>query len=262
MDESDESNWEEVERLGPYQLREQVPLDEHSRGELFRARNETNGAAALLFKPAEADGSEPLTDWRVRCVSSASPGYLAMEVEQTPWSVAPDKQSTETLVCTLADVLAGVRRMSQAVSGADEPRHWRHLGWVMTGVALACALGFALARMDFASPPPSEPDSLASAPAPMDQEAPTDTVVSDSFTSGLGDTTPPGLPFLARPLPREPFKGQKRPPCTRYTEVELVGACWMPHKLKAPCPDAIFEYQGECYAPVFSAKPPPQSVGQ
>ncbi|WNG48637.1 hypothetical protein F0U60_34385 [Archangium minus] len=261
MDENDESNWEEVERLGSYQLREQVPLDEPSQGELFRAKNETSGATALLFKPAKKDGTEPLTDWRVSCVSSASLGYLALEVEQTPWSVAPDKQSTETLLCTLEDVLAGVRRMSQAVSSND-PRQWRHLGWVMAGVASACVLGFALVHMDFASPPTSEPDSVASAPAPWEHEAPTDTVASDSFTSSLGDTTPPGLPFLARPLPREPFKGQKRPPCTRYTEVELVGACWMPHELKAPCPDALFEHQGKCYAPTFSAKSPPQSVGQ
>ncbi|WNG41629.1 hypothetical protein F0U61_54075 [Archangium violaceum] len=43
--------------------------------------------------------------------------------------------------------------------------------------------------------------------------------------------------------------------------VELVGACWMPHELKAPSPDALFENQGKCYAPTFSAKPP-QSVGQ
>ncbi len=64
--------------------------------------------------------------------------------------------------------------------------------------------------------------------------------------------------MLARPLPKEPFKGQKRPPCTRYTEVELVGACWAPHKLKAPCP----EDQGECFMPTFSAKPPPSSLGQ
>jgi hypothetical protein len=67
---------------------------------------------------------------------------------------------------------------------------------------------------------------------------------------------------LARPLPKEPFKGQKRPPCTRYAEVELVGACWAPHKLKAPCPETLFEHQGECYLPSFSAKPPPSSLGQ
>jgi len=83
------------------------------------------------------------------------------------------------------------------------------------------------------------------------------------FTSGsLVDTLPQGEPVLSRPLPREPIKGQKRPPCTRYAEVEIIGACWTPHELKAPCPDVLYEYKGECYVPAFSAKPPPQSLGQ
>lgn len=34
---------------------------------------------------------------------------------------------------------------------------------------------------------------------------------------------------------------EKRPPCTRYVEVELVGACWAPHELKAPCPETLFK---------------------
>jgi hypothetical protein len=85
---------------------------------------------------------------------------------------------------------------------------------------------------------------------------------TSDFRAGLADTTPPGQTVFTRPLPKEPFKGQKRPPCTRYTEVELVGGCWMPHKLKAPCPEDLFEHQGECYAPSFSAKPPPSSLGQ
>ncbi|WP_245815021.1 hypothetical protein [Cystobacter ferrugineus] len=78
----------------------------------------------------------------------------------------------------------------------------------------------------------------------------------------LVDTADAGQSVLARPLPREPFKGQKRPPCTRYAEVELVGACWLPHELKAPCPDVLYEHQGKCYSPAFSAKQPPSSLGQ
>jgi hypothetical protein len=101
-------------------------------------------------------------------------------------------------------------------------------------------------------------------PATMSHEVPTAAEApSSSIERGLVDTTPAQeQTVLARPLPKEPYKGQKRPPCTRYTEVELVGACWIPHKLKAPCPDSLHEYQGECYLPAFSAKPPPQSLGQ
>jgi hypothetical protein len=91
--------------------------------------------------------AEPRTDVRVHLISSASQGYDAMEVEQTPRSVAPERQSVESLVSTLEDVHEAVGR-------------------------------------------------------------------------------------------------------------------WVPHKEKAPCPEDLFEYQGECY--MASIQPPklPQSVGQ
>jgi hypothetical protein len=79
---------------------------------------------------------------------------------------------------------------------------------------------------------------------------------------GVPDTADAGQSVIARPLPKEPFKGQKRPPCHRYAEVELIGACWMPHELKAPCPDVLYEHQGKCYSPTLAAKPPPSSLGQ
>jgi hypothetical protein len=54
---------------------------------------------------------------RVHLLSSASQGYDAMEVEQTPWSVAPpQRQSVESLVSTLEDVHEVVGRMVDALS--------------------------------------------------------------------------------------------------------------------------------------------------
>ncbi|HLM48191.1 MAG TPA: hypothetical protein VK458_30280 [Myxococcaceae bacterium] len=46
-----------------------------------------------------------------------------------------------------------------------------------------------------------------------------------------------------------------------HIEVKLIGGCWGPHELKAPCPGSLHEHQGECYVPMFSAKPPPSSLG-
>jgi hypothetical protein len=259
-----ESSGEELEQLGPYQLHEQVPQDEFIRGELYRATHETSGVTALVLKPAEEDGAVPLRDWRVRCVSSASPAYVALEVEDSRWGVAPDRHSVEALTCLFEEVREGMKRMADAFPASDEPRHWRRLGVVLAGAAAVGVLVLALVHIALLTPPPDGSAPLAGAtPAPTSYyEDPADTAIPEPFTSALEDTPPQGQPMLARPLPREPFKGQKRPPCTRYTEVELVGACWMPHKLKAPCPNALFEYQGECYAPVFSAQPPPQSLGQ
>jgi hypothetical protein len=246
------SRWEEAEQLGPYQLQEQVPQDEYSQGELYRATHETSGAPALVLKPAAKDkeGTRPLSDLRVRIISSASPDYDAMEVEQTPRSVAPDRQSVESLVSTLEDVHKAVGRMTRAFSAEPEPRRFRwHPGWGLAGAAAVGALLFAL---------------LWPAPTSHDGESvPTTTGMPDPVNDGwLADSTSQGESVLARPLPREPFKGQKRPPCTRYTEVELVGACWVPHELKAPCPENLYENQGKCYLPIFSVKPPPQSLGQ
>ncbi|WP_257457886.1 hypothetical protein [Archangium lipolyticum] len=51
-----------------------------------------NGATTLVLEPATVEGEVPLKDWRVRCVSSASPSYLALEVEDSRWSVAPDSR--------------------------------------------------------------------------------------------------------------------------------------------------------------------------
>ncbi len=71
-----------------------------------------------------------------------------------------------------------------------------------------------------------------------------------------------GPPTLAHPFPSKPYKGQKRPPCTPRVEVEIMGACWVPHKLKAPCPEELYEYKGECYTTSMLPPPSPQSLGQ
>ncbi len=255
------SSWKEAEKLGPYLLREQIPQDEQARGALYRATNEKTGATALVLAPAAEEGAAPLKDWRVLCVSSASHDYLALEVEDSSWATASGRHSVETLMCLFEDMRGGVKRMDEAFPAADEPRPWRCLGLVLAGTAAVCALVFALVHRAPASPPPGDPSPVAkAAPAPMDHEVPMDAGMSDVFTSALRDPLSQEPPVLARPLPREPLKGQSRPPCTRYVEVELVGACWMPHELKAPCPNALFEYQGKCYAPVFTAPPPPQSL--
>jgi hypothetical protein len=265
-----ESSWEEAEKLGPYQLQEQVPQDDRGQGELYRATHESSGAPALVLKPAaRSEGrAEPLTDLRVRLISSASPGYDALEVERTPRSVAPDRQSVESLVCTLEDVHEVVGRMAHAFSASPEPRRLRwHLGLGLAGAIVVGALLFTLVRLAPVSQPSNGLEPVASAPpAPMSHDVhgvPRATGMPDPVNDGwLADSTPQGELMLARPLPREPFKGQKRPPCTRYTEVELIGACWVPHELKAPCPENLYEHQGKCYLPMFSVKPPPQSLDQ
>jgi hypothetical protein len=258
-----EPSWEEVEKVGPYQLHEQVAQDEHSRGELYRATHETSGATALVLIPSTEDGAAPQTDWRVRCISSASPGYVALEVEDSRWAVAPDKYSAEALVCLLEDVRDGVTRMTRALPDDKEPRLWWRLGLVVAGAAAVCALAFALLHPASVSPPSASSEPWASAPpAPIRQEVPTDTEPFPTSGSIWGTEQDGGQPVLARPLPQKPYKGQRRPPCKPRVEVELIGACWVPHELKAPCPEDLYEHQGKCFTASMAPPPLPRSLEQ
>ena len=256
-----EASEENPDQLGPYQLQEQVPQAARGQEELYLATHETSGATALVLKLNAEQDAAALKDWRVSLSSSsASHGYVAMQVEQTPWSRAPDRQSVESLVFTFESVHEAVRRMARALSGPSEPGlRWR-VGLALAGTAVVCGLFFAWGRQASSG----QQAVTSTPPALMSHEESTAGGTPDqpAHPWGLVDTLDAGEPVLAAPLPSKPFKGQKRPPCTRYAEVELVGACWLPHKLKAPCPDVLYEHQGECYTPAVSAKPPPQSLGQ
>jgi len=260
------SSGEEAARVGPYELEKQVPQEESSQEPLYRARHETSGAPALVLEHAtrneKEEEAEPRGDVRVHLVSSASGGYDAMEVEQTPWSVAPERQSVESLVATLEEVHEAVGRMVDAYSGPPAPSHWRHLGGGLVGAAVVGALLFALVRSVPEPQTPSGPDFLAETEfSPPSHEVPTDSWGPLTEMSLLGFTDG-GVLALARPMPGQPYPGQKRPPCQPRAEMELNGGCWVPHREKAPCPENLFEYKGECYT--VSMQPPktPQSVGQ
>jgi hypothetical protein len=249
----------ECKRLGPYQLHEEVTQSTREHGALYHATHETSGAAALVLEPAE-DGSPPPGDWQVRCISSSAPGYVAVEVERSPWTVPDDEHTAEDMESAFEDLRDGVNRIARAFPAASEPRpRWR-LGLALSGAAAVGALTFVVMHRAPASPPPANPDARASVePAPMSDAIPTDTAVTPTgnATVGLEDG---GVPALAHPLPRKPYKGQKRPPCTPRVEVEINGGCWVPHELKAPCPDQIYEYQGKCYTISMQPQPLPQSV--
>ncbi|HEX8826060.1 MAG TPA: hypothetical protein VF794_39505, partial [Archangium sp.] len=170
----------------------------------------------------------------------------------------------ESAVFTFEGLHEAMRHMARAVSDTREPRPRWHLGLALASAAAVGALLFALVRPVLVSPPPDCPESMASAaPAPVSDAVPTAAEKPDPLVNNwYAEATPQEQSVLALPLPRERFKGQKRPPCTRYVQVELVGGCWIPHKLKAPCPGDLYEHQGECFLPVLATKPPPQSLGQ
>ena len=88
----------------------------------------------------------------------------------------------------------------------------------------------------------------------------------DGGSAGLGDGTsaaavteatekiPSYAAGFAKEVPRTPLGGQRRPPCRpRLLEVEIRGGCWYEPdaRLKPPCVDGSYEWQGSCYVPVL-----------
>jgi hypothetical protein len=231
-----ESSWEQV---GPYQLREQVPQDAYNRGELYRAMHESSGATALVLRPAE-DGKSPvhLTDWQVRFSSSAAPSYVALEVEHTPRTVAQDRQSMESLVCTFEDVREAVGHMDQALHAPTPSRPWWLLGLALAGAAAVLVMAL-------------RPATVAPvAEMPVHEEA-----AEDVWTT---DVNVDPVPVRSSEAP-QPRKNQKRAPCTEGLEVEVSGACWLPIE-KRPCPKQTVAYQGQCLLAVAVPRPPVTSL--
>ncbi len=250
MDEhkKDESNQQEdVAQVGPYQLQEQVPQDDYSQGELYRATHETSGATTLVLEPSAQDEEGPGRpgDWRVRFISSHSPSYLALEVEHTPRSIAPDKHSVESLVCTFEDVREGVRRMDHALHASNASRPWWRLGLVLSGaVALVVAL---------------LPTTLAPVAQVQVQEETSEqgeALVEEEVWATDVHVDP--VPVRADEAPR-PRRNQKRAPCTEGLEVEVSGACWL-SVTQRPCPPQTVAYQGQCLLPVAVPRPPVTSL--
>ena len=263
-DKKSETSGEPPERLGQYLIQQEVRRSAPGQEEVYLARHETSGATALLVKLTARQAASLKKSWRVFLGYWASEGFFALQMEHTPWSRAQDRQSVESLLFTFEAVLDAVRRMARAVPDIREPRPRWHLGLALAGAAAMGALLFTLVRPALMSQPPSGPDPMAStASAPVSTDVLTATEQPDPLVRGWSvDTMPQGQSVFALPFPSERFKGQKRPPCTPYVQVELVGGCWVPHKLKAPCPGDLYEHQGECYMPVLATPPLPQSLGQ
>jgi serine/threonine protein kinase len=59
----------------------------------------------------------------------------------------------------------------------------------------------------------------------------------------------PPVMYLGRAMPKQPFPGQKKPPCDPTSEVKVLGVCWIVIAKTPPCGGAGFEYEGRCLVP-------------
>lgn len=87
--------------------------------------------------------------------------------------------------------------------------------------------------------------------------------VGDEAVTSVVAVPKAGVPIyaLGLPMPRQPYPGQKKPPCVPELQRAINGGCWAgPHATKKPpCGPAAFDYDDGCYIPVIDAPRMPTS---
>ena len=240
-EELDDMGVESPEKLGPYELAEEVQPSEFVKGELYRGTHEETGASALVHRSGAGEG-EPPGDLRARYISSSTHGYTAVEVEAPPGSAPHRKLRVEELLHAFEAIHAGMGRIARLLAEPEPPLR-RNRGRALAGAAAVCTVLFA---------------GVALAPMGCDVQAPDE--VPSTFTNGtLLDPKLQAPGEISKKVPKEPLKGQVRPPCKSHIQKEINGGCWVPHKMKAPCHDELYEHEGECYMPIFTPPPDPNA---
>ncbi|MDY7228095.1 serine/threonine-protein kinase [Hyalangium rubrum] len=70
---------------------------------------------------------------------------------------------------------------------------------------------------------------------------------------------PSAASVLGLPMPKAPLPGQKKPPCSKRSEREALGACWTVLKVDPPCEKEGYELDGLCVRASFDAPRQPTS---
>ncbi|HEX5750006.1 MAG TPA: hypothetical protein VFZ09_27500 [Archangium sp.] len=272
-------------QLGQYQLGPRY-RDTQDMGRIYRAHNVETGAPALVLQRTERQVDEqPLANWQVRVTSSVSPAFLALEVECAPAAGLPADVAEEFVV-----MMGDAEQLANAVVDRPEtlphlraaPRHpaarttpdqqitkfrnfetrpapsWRRPFLAAGLVAAAAAV---LLHLGGAEPPPHYEPGAELAQGDVDAGWGWDdaSVATGMVLTNSADDLPI---VLARALPKKPFSNQKRPPCEKLLEVEINNGCWVPHEVRAPCPDRLYEFGGKCYLPAAKPESSPRALSR
>jgi serine/threonine protein kinase len=134
---------------------------------------------------------------------------------------------------------------------------------VSPGWARLCVVGCAAAAFLFlvVGPEPKRPPSpWLTLPEEVTQFAP-DAGVAEEVSSiqDVPKAALPALLSLSRPMPKNPMRGQRKPPCERG-ETAINGACWVEVAREVPpCGDTMFDYDGRCFKASTDAPRQPTS---
>jgi eukaryotic-like serine/threonine-protein kinase len=167
-----------------------------------------------------------------------------------------EKPSVRGRAAEVAQALEALDRVPQPVAkqGAGRPSA---RGWAPGAVA---AVSAALASLWVWTRPPAPPEEeeAGRAHARVYEERDAGTVgLADSVMDSPADDTLPGerSPRVGLDIPRQPFPGQRQPPCEKPL-VSINGGCWVrTSDVLPPCGGNSYEWKKGCYVPMF---PPPR----
>jgi len=211
------------------------------------ARGTAAEVAQALEHAANSSGDgvdQPITPIAVPASRKRVPAWMAEDSEESEAAVA-------------------VRARGEHASRLAPPRpgrRWPQRLAIAAGMLLAVGIGWAAQTLVggksageyVQGPRASEQDAGAVAVGDEAPEVPVGEAPPEQGTGGMS------LNMLKKPLP-----GQHRPPCQKPM-VEINGGCWVRMgETTPPCGARSYEWNKECYLPVFDApRPPPNSLEQ
>jgi hypothetical protein len=243
-----DSGRESKDRLGAFHLGACHERLGPGLGQLYEAWRQDTGTPVLLVRPSTAVDWQPEEPLGIHLFFRPEDATVSLEVEsRTP----PDLSDvTNLLVLTTAavtrveedpqvraHVASGRRTVGPSLPSPASRNPLAGRGWMIAGLAgLTAGICVWLCL---------ERDTV-------DAESPTTSLTATQDAMTLGDSTRPGLPTLAYPLPQRPFRNQAVAPCyPQFDEVEINGGCWIELGRHPPCQkDTQADYKGKCYLPI------------
>ncbi|WP_434384027.1 hypothetical protein [Melittangium boletus] len=240
---SDSSEWKGG-RIGPYEIggrRQDLPEDA---GEIHEGRHVETGAPVLALRPGPGMTWRPRSSWEVLTTQVLQPDLLIVHPRWPSGAQAPSFHELSLAYIHIAGALALLDQQREGSSfGALTPgpvrAPRRAVRWGLAGAVLAAGLALLLWPR-------------------VAERVEKDHVPGESIFFADGQDL--SVAGIAYKMPDKPFKEQRKPPCLKETEVEVLGGCWILHTKTAPCPPSTAEYQGKCYFPVRKPDPAPNSV--
>jgi hypothetical protein len=162
-----------------------------------------------------------------------------------------------------------VSEQQRAQAPAEKEEERLPARWLLL-VAAVLALIFAVRPQRRVDPPQEEMPEVAQVLPNNEQEGIDggstglgDAISTKSATEASGEMPASEAAGFAREVPKKPWDWQRRPPCRPgFLEVEIRGGCWYEAssgRVKPPCADGSYEWQGTCYLPVMGAPRIPTS---